>query len=503
MAEYYPLLSKAVGSLPNSTPETRRVVYERARKALIGQLRTLHPPIPDADIDHESVELDRAIERIEAELANPPADAALPAPSDTPPAAKAPNAEPEPEPKVRAVPVEPAQKPPAFPTGGALGPAGNHPFPPLRTKPPGPRQMRKGPPAPGPSVPAVGAAAEPDVTADVRPSDIAAGDPKPIPAEEVPAPASGDAAKPVSGDAGIRPSSDMHRPVAPQPPAPRGPRRQMWIIPAGIVVVVLVGIAAWQLRDRPETVSRPKVTEQKAQTDSGKIAERVEDGSKKNTASPSTPNEANSPVSPAPTTTPGEQSATSQTAPNNPEVPVAHRAALLVEVKGDPNQASQVKTFLGTVVWKLKNVSEGQNEAPGLAVEADVDVPDAKLKAIITFEKNTDASLPASHTIKVRFIVDRDSFSGDIKQISVPQMRKEDNPSGDGFSGVTVPVIQNTFLVGLSPGNAETANMDMLKGLEWIDIPMMLNSGRIAKLTFEKSDSGQRDLAEAINSWQK
>ncbi|MCX8255258.1 MAG: hypothetical protein OTI36_14855, partial [Beijerinckiaceae bacterium] len=63
MAEYYPLLAKAVGSLPNSTPDTRRIVYERARKALIGQLRTYHPPVPDEDIERESLELDRAIER--------------------------------------------------------------------------------------------------------------------------------------------------------------------------------------------------------------------------------------------------------------------------------------------------------------------------------------------------------------------------------------------------------------------------------------------------------
>ena len=70
MAEYYPLLAKAVGSLPElDARNSRRVVYERARKALIGQLRTLHPPVPDDDIEHESVELDRAIGRLESELA--------------------------------------------------------------------------------------------------------------------------------------------------------------------------------------------------------------------------------------------------------------------------------------------------------------------------------------------------------------------------------------------------------------------------------------------------
>ena len=59
MAEYYPLLAKAVATLPNSTGESRKVVYDRARKALIGQLRTLHPPVPDEDIARESEALDQ------------------------------------------------------------------------------------------------------------------------------------------------------------------------------------------------------------------------------------------------------------------------------------------------------------------------------------------------------------------------------------------------------------------------------------------------------------
>ena len=188
------------------------------------------------------------------------------------------------------------------------------------------------------------------------------------------------------------------------------------------------------------------------------------------------------------------------TPPANPEVPVAHRAALLVEA---PNEENKVKTYLGTVVWKLSTLNEGQADAATLAVEADIDLPDDKTKAIVTFQKNTDSSLPASHTIKVRFMVQPGSATGDVKQINVPQMRREDSPSGEPLAGVTVPVIPNSFLVGLSPGNAETANLEMIRAMQWIDIPMLLDSGKIAKLTFEKSDSGQRDLAEAIASWQK
>ncbi len=192
--------------------------------------------------------------------------------------------------------------------------------------------------------------------------------------------------------------------------------------------------------------------------------------------------------------------AAGQAASANPEVPVAYRAALLVEAPTEPNR---VKTFLGTVTWKLTNVGNGPGETLGTAVEADVDLPDDKMKATVTFEKNSDPSLPASHTVKVRYAMQPGSFTGDVQQISVPQLRQEDSPGGEALAGVTVPVIPNSFLIGLSPGSAESVNMKQLKDEQWIDIPMLLTSGKIAKLTFEKGEAGTRDLADAMTAWAK
>ena len=86
MADYYPLLAKAVAGLPNSTPETRGAVYERARNALLGQLRRLEPPVPEADIERESQALEVAVARLEAEFASPPepVEAAEPSPETVP-----------------------------------------------------------------------------------------------------------------------------------------------------------------------------------------------------------------------------------------------------------------------------------------------------------------------------------------------------------------------------------------------------------------------------------
>ncbi len=476
MAEYYPLLAKAVGSLPNSTPESRRVVYERARKALIGQLRTLHPPVPEEDIDRESLALDQAVQRLEAELAGggPPASAAqavTPIPSS-----------PRPSP-----PLEPRPRPASLLPEAALAGAAERPAPLLRTRLPTPRRPAA---APDPSD------KEPATVGDPGTAPAAISPPAPLIAPNT----DPDPGLPAGGRASVDPAGpprvrgDVQRPIAPQPQGSGAPKRRLWIMFAGIgIVVVLVAAAAFQLRQSRQTVARRPVAEKAAPTDSGKIAERVG-----GTDDATQPAGGSSPKAAVPAT--GELPAANTAAPTNPEVPVAYRAALLVEA---PSEANKVKTFLGTVTWKLINVGNGPGEAVGTAVEADIELPDDKMKATVTFEKNTDASLPASHTVRVRFTMQPASFTGDVQQISVPQLRQEDSPSGDALAGVTVPVLPNSFLIGLSPGTAEAINLKQLKDQQWIDIPMLLASGKIAKLTFEKGEAGTRDLAEAMAAWSK
>src|SRR5947209_6492538 len=69
MADYYPLLAKAVAAQAQSDPAKRRAMYEPARTALLGQLRAIQPPVPEPDIERESQALDEAVNRLESELA--------------------------------------------------------------------------------------------------------------------------------------------------------------------------------------------------------------------------------------------------------------------------------------------------------------------------------------------------------------------------------------------------------------------------------------------------
>ena len=113
MADYHSLLTRAVANLPSGgTPGTREAIYVRARNALIEQLRSLRPPLPESDIAREANALDAAIAKIEARfpIATVCSILRFPAPaaaSTSPPGGKA-GASPPPSPKPVA-PTAPAQ----------------------------------------------------------------------------------------------------------------------------------------------------------------------------------------------------------------------------------------------------------------------------------------------------------------------------------------------------------------------------------------------------------
>src|SRR5205814_130172 len=61
MADYYPLVAKAVAGLEKNTGEGRRALYERARTALVAQLRGMNdPPLTEAEITRERLALAEA-----------------------------------------------------------------------------------------------------------------------------------------------------------------------------------------------------------------------------------------------------------------------------------------------------------------------------------------------------------------------------------------------------------------------------------------------------------
>src|SRR5271166_1908659 len=91
MADYQSLLTRAVANLPSTgSATTRQAIYDRARTALVTQLRSLRPPLPDSDIEREERALDKAIAQVEQQFA--PTDAPREGPAEAGSAAPQPSA---------------------------------------------------------------------------------------------------------------------------------------------------------------------------------------------------------------------------------------------------------------------------------------------------------------------------------------------------------------------------------------------------------------------------
>ena len=69
MADYYPLIARAVAGLEKNTGDGRRALYERARTALVAQLRSVNPPLSENDVTRERLALEESIRKVEAEAA--------------------------------------------------------------------------------------------------------------------------------------------------------------------------------------------------------------------------------------------------------------------------------------------------------------------------------------------------------------------------------------------------------------------------------------------------
>ncbi|MEO8884325.1 MAG: hypothetical protein ABI377_13080 [Devosia sp.] len=154
MADYKELIRKAIQALPENNGAARRAVYEKARAALVGQLRGLNPPLAARDITQHRLQLEDCIRQVEQEASEaviaglkqnenvpfrqaalppprPPARPALTASSTRPAQGSAarPNGATAPRQNGSAAPVRPAAVMPAVPRPTVAKPQSNGPVP--------------------------------------------------------------------------------------------------------------------------------------------------------------------------------------------------------------------------------------------------------------------------------------------------------------------------------------------------------------------------------------
>ncbi|MEI2385046.1 hypothetical protein [Breoghania sp. JC706] len=142
MADYHAVLKRAIDALPENTGAARRAVYQRARQAIVNQLKSYDPPLAPSAITTEQLHLEEAIRKVEADAAraslglgpaprpaaaapqpSAPAQPSSPAPAQTSAPASAPASAPSPAsaPAPNGAPAATPTRPEAEPVPGYEG----------------------------------------------------------------------------------------------------------------------------------------------------------------------------------------------------------------------------------------------------------------------------------------------------------------------------------------------------------------------------------------------
>jgi len=529
MADYYPLIARAIAALdPNAPGESRRALYERARTALIAQLRSVQPPLSESEITRERLSLEEAVRKVESEAAQRAREASRPGggtrssgSGDAFRRASARAAEgnaPAPQPaapRTRPAPTPPradrpsfnvddqgeAPRPPRAPRFDAPrqpGPSAPPPEPPApppagRDRAGARRPPEMGPPPPLP--PAPGVRGFRDITADANDLGGAAAQasraarrtyanvPSPSPEFDRLEPSlenrTGEEEAPYSYDESIE-EAERYTPQSPRPRERDAKKRVRTgsafpfksAIAVGIVLILVGAGILWgkQLVQIVNGFLKPSATQvveapSPAQPQSKpKIPDRV-----------------------------GQPSASDQ-----PVAPVAQKVVLYDEDPSDPKG----KQYVGSVVWRLEPIKASGNQKADLAVRADIEIPDRKFKMTMSFRRNTDSSLPASHTAELTFILPQDFPGGSVSNVPGILMKSNEQARGTPLAGLAVKVTDGFFLVGLSNVDADRSrNVQLLKERSWFDVPLVYANQRRAIIAIEKGAPGERAFNDAFAQW--
>jgi hypothetical protein len=180
-----------------------------------------------------------------------------------------------------------------------------------------------------------------------------------------------------------------------------------------------------------------------------------------------------------------------------PGLTVAQKMILYEERLGDSPVAVQ-----GKVTWKLAKDNTNASGKDQPMVEATVEVPDRKLKAIVSFKRNSDASLPASHIIEVVFDLPEDFAEGHVESVQRIAFKQTEQDRGNSLIAVPAKITDDFHMIALNDdADARKVNTELMKSRAWIDIPVVYRNNRRALLTFEKGSTGSEAFDKALAEW--
>ncbi|MGX7875411.1 hypothetical protein ACVDG5_024200 [Mesorhizobium sp. ORM6] len=218
-----------------------------------------------------------------------------------------------------------------------------------------------------------------------------------------------------------------------------------------------------------------------------------------NGTAPAAPANGTAPAAPAnaAATAPAPAGATPAAAPAS--VPVGQKAIFYEE----RTSTAQGSAEPGSIVWSLVQESPGGDLPPEPAIRAEATIPGKDIQLRMTIRRNTDRTLPASHIIEMIFLTPDGFEGGGVDNILRVAMKSSEQDAGSPLIGIPAKIADGFFLVALNDTKAdEDANMTLLRGQDWIDVPVVYKTGRRALLTMEKGIPGEKVFDEAIKAWQ-
>lgn len=155
----------------------------------------------------------------------------------------------------------------------------------------------------------------------------------------------------------------------------------------------------------------------------------------------------------------------------------------------------------GTVVWSLQQEA-GENGKPEPTVQGQINVPDRGLSALMTFKRNSDPSLPASHLVEIVFSLPQDFEGGAIDSVQRIAMKQTEQDRGNALIAVPAKITDDFHMIALNDfPEARASNLELLRTRGWIDMPITYRNGRRALLTLEKGEQGNDAFNKAVQAW--
>jgi hypothetical protein len=121
---------------------------------------------------------------------------------------------------------------------------------------------------------------------------------------------------------------------------------------------------------------------------------------------------------------------------------------------------------------------------------------------MMSFGRNSDPSLPASHTIEMTFSVPSDFADRGIGSVPGLMLKSGEKAVETPLQVVTVRIADGVFLSGLSNNAIDVGrNVQLLRERAWFDIPIVYANQHRAILAFEKGESGRQAFEAAFAAW--